>query len=304
MKPHAVPSAVERAMASVVSVFAFDGDGVLLASGGGVVAAPARVVTSIPLAEHTRALVVQGPRQWEAEVDGWRGLWSLARLEVAGCKLPPLAFRASRTLRPGEVLYRAGVREGFRRAVGEVTVEDLTRFSGGRPYQRSFLIGSSEGGSPGDALLDRRGNLAGLVLPTSRPPRALSAPGEWAASIATNQVVAEDLLDCGMFREAIVALVEAMRGENAVGPATACALGDALQSLEQHEMALPSFRHAIRLDPQNAWPHHALGISLARLGRFEEAASALRAAVRLEPGNEEYARGLQLLPPPLQPEAP
>jgi hypothetical protein len=304
MSPRAVPSVVERAISSVVGVFAFDEDGVLVASGGGVVAAPARVVTSLPLAQHTRALVVQSSRQWEAEVDGWRGLWNLARLDVAGCDLPPLAFRASRTLRPGEALYRAGVREGFRFEVADVVVEDLTRFSGGRPYERSFLLASSEGGSPGDALLDRQGQLAGLVLPTSRPPRAVSAPGEWAESIATNQTVAEDLLACGLFREAILALVETMRGEKAVCPSTVGALGDALQSLEQHEMALPSFRHAIRLDPENPWPHHALGVSLARLGRLEEAAAALLEAVRLEPGNEAYARGLQLVARPPRPEPP
>ena len=293
-----MPSAVERALASVVSVFCFDDDGVLLASGGGVVAAPGRVVTSLSLVQRTRNVVVQGSRQWEAEVDGWRGLWNLARLEVAGCEAPAAAFRASRTLRPGEVLYRAGVRDGFQLGLTETVVADLTRFSGGRPYERSFLLGSDDEGAPGDALLDREGRLAGLVLPTSQASRIVAAPGEWAETIATNQIVAEDLMACGLFREAILELVEAIRGQKAECPSLVGALGDALQSLEQHEMALPSFRHAIRLDPENPWPHHALGVSLARLGRFEEAASALGEALRLDPGNEAYARGLQLLPAP------
>jgi len=291
-----VPSAVERAIASVVSVFSFDGDGVLVASGGGVVAAPGRVVTSLSLAEHARAVVVQASRQWEAEVDGWRGLWNLARLDVAGCDLPPLGFRASRTLRPGESLYRAGVRDGFLLDVTDAVVADLTRFSGGRPYERSFLLSSSDDGAAGDALIDRDGRLAGLVLPTSRPPRTVAVPGEWAQAIAGNQIVAEDLMACGFFREAILTLVEALRGQQAGCPSLVGALADALQSLDQHEMALPSLRHAIRLDPANPWPHHALGVSLARLGRFEEAALELRAAAQLEPENEAYAHGLELLP--------
>jgi len=303
MKLPAIPSAVERAIASVVSVFSFDDDGVLVASGGGVVAAPGRVVTSLSLAEHARAVVVQGTRQWEAEVDGWRSLWNLARLDVAGCDLAPLGFRASRTLRPGESLYRAGVRDGFLLDVTDAVVSDLTRFSGGRPYERSFLLGSSDEGGPGDALLDREGRLAGLVLPASRPPRTVAAPGEWAEMIASRQIEAEDLMACGLFREAILMLVEAICRQKADCPSLVGALGDALQSLEQHEMALPSFRHAIRLDPANPWPHHALGVSLARLRRFEEAALALGEALRLDPGNEAYSRGLELLPEKLRPRA-
>jgi tetratricopeptide (TPR) repeat protein len=287
---------VERALASVVSVFCFDDDGVLLASGGGVVAAPSRVVTSLSLVQRTKAIVVQGSHQWDAEVDGWRGLWNLARLEVAGCGLPALAFRASRTLCPGEALYRAGVRDGFRLDVGDAVLSDLTRFSSGKPYERSYLLGSHDEAAPGDALLDRDGRLAGLALPGSRAPRTVAAPGEWAETIATNQIVAEELMACGLFRDAILELVEALHGGKADCPSLVGALGDALQSLEQHEMALGSFRHAIRLDPENAWPHHALGTSLARLGRIAEAATALREAVRLEPGNEAYVRAARLLP--------
>lgn len=297
MKVPAIPSAVERALASVVSVFCFDDDGVLLASGGGVVAAPGRVVTSLSLVQHAKVVVVQGSRQWEAEVDGWRGLWNLARLDVAGCELPAFGFRASRSLRPGDSLYRAGVRDGFLLGITDAVLSDLTRFSGGRPYERSFLLGSSDDAAPGDALLDREGRLAGLVLPTSRPPRTLAAPGEWAETLATNQIVAEDLMACGRFRDAILELVEAIHGQKKADcPSLVGALGDALQSLEQHEMALPSFRHAIRLDPENPWPHHALGVSLARLGRFEEAAAELAEAVRLEPANQAYAHGLHMLP--------
>ena len=296
MTAQAIPSAVERALASIVSVFCFDDDGVLLASGGGVVAAPCRVVTSLSLVQRTKAVVVQGSRQWEAEVDGWRGLWNLARLDVAGCELPPLGFRASRTLRPGETLYRAGARDGFLLGITDAFLTDLTRFSGGRPYERSFLLGSTDDAAAGDALLDREGRLAGLVLPSNRPPRTVAAPGEWAETIATNQIVAEDLMSCGLFRDAILELVETIRGQKADCPSLVGALGDALQSLEQHEMALPSFRHAIRLDPENPWPHHALGVSLARLGRFAEATIELGEAVRLDPGNAAYARGARLLP--------
>lgn len=296
MRVPAIPSAVERALASVVSVFCFDDDGVLLASGGGVVAAAGRVVTSLSMVQRAKAVVVQGSRHWEAVVEGWRGGWNLARLDVPGCRLQPLACRPSRTLGPGEALYRAGVRDGFLLGLTDAVVEDLTRFSGGSPYERSFLIGSTDDAAPGDALLDREGRLAGLVLPASRPPRTVAAPGEWAEAIASNQIVAEDLMAGGLFREAILELVEAIRGQRADCPWVVGALGDALQSLDQHEMALPSFRHAIRLDPENPWPHHALGVSLACLGRYEEAASALREAQRLDPGNERWERGQELLP--------
>jgi hypothetical protein len=296
MTSRPIPSAVERALASVVSVFCFDDDGVLLASGGGVVAAPCRVVTSLSLVQRTKAVVVQGARQWEAEVDGWRGIWNLARLEVAGCELPALGFRASRTLCPGDALYRAGVQNGFSLEVADAALDDLTRFSVGRPYERSYLLGVGDEASPGDAFLDRDGRLAGLALPTGRVPRAVAAPGEWAETIATNQIVAEELMACGLFRDAILELVEALHGGKADCPSLVGALGDALQSLEQHEMALPSFRQAIRLDPENPWPHHALGVSLARLGRLAEAASELREAVRLEPGNAAYSEALRLLP--------
>ena len=127
-----------------------DGDGVLVASGGGVVAAPGRVVTSLSLAEHARAVVVQATRQWEAEVDGWRSVWNLARLDVAGCDLPPLGFRASRTLRPGETLYRAGVRDGF-------------------------LLDVTDASWPLDPLL-RREALRALVLLSSSDDGAAGAP--------------------------------------------------------------------------------------------------------------------------------
>jgi hypothetical protein len=270
-----------------VSVFCFDDDGVLLASGGGVVAAPGRVVTSLSLVQHAKVVVVQGSRQWEAEVDGWRGLWSLARLDVAGCELPAFGFRASRTLRPGESLYRAGVRDGSARHHRH-RLSDLTRFSGGG--RRALVLLGAPTTRPGGAPRPR--GPPGRAGAPHQPAAADAAAPEWAGPSPPTRSWPRTSWRAPL-HDAILSR-EAIHGQKADCPSLVGALGDALQSLEQHEMALPSFRHAIRLDPENPWPHHALGLSLARLGRFEEAASELAEAVRLEPGNEAYARGLRI----------
>lgn len=54
-----------------------------------------------------------------------------------------------------------------------------------------------------------------------------------------------------------------------------------------YEEAIVAYKEALRLEPDDAWPHKGLGLSLVKLGRYEEAVKALREAVRLEGGEAD-----------------
>ena len=61
------------------------------------------------------------------------------------------------------------------------------------------------------------------------------------------------------------------------------AWGNALSRQQKYDLAVPKFRAAIRLDPQNFEAHTGLGIALKRTGDFRGVADAFRAATRLHP---------------------
>jgi tetratricopeptide (TPR) repeat protein len=57
-------------------------------------------------------------------------------------------------------------------------------------------------------------------------------------------------------------------------------------------LAIASYRNALRANPYYAEAHNNLGVALAMTGRREEAITEISAAVRLAPDNREYASSL------------
>ena len=60
----------------------------------------------------------------------------------------------------------------------------------------------------------------------------------------------------------------------------------------QTDLAIESYRNALRANPHYAEAHSNLGVALAMMGRRDEAITELSEAVRLAPDNRDYSSNL------------
>ncbi|MDA0991416.1 MAG: tetratricopeptide repeat protein [Verrucomicrobia bacterium] len=74
-------------------------------------------------------------------------------------------------------------------------------------------------------------------------------------------------------------------------------LGNAYESLQQSEMAVPCFEKAIEFDPGEPQAHHNLAVALTSMDRLDEATAAYRRALELKP---DYAQAHSNLAKTLQ----
>jgi protein O-GlcNAc transferase len=91
------------------------------------------------------------------------------------------------------------------------------------------------------------------------------------------------LLEAGRNAEAAKHLREALR-RRPEDTVLLSNLGEAQRRLGDYPAALATLRHANRLQPPLAEPHHTEGLVLQAMGRLEEAVAAYRRAVALNPG--------------------
>lgn len=101
-------------------------------------------------------------------------------------------------------------------------------------------------------------------------------------------------LDAGLFQR----VIRSLQGDSELLASSETAnrlLGAALQGSQQPELAVQSYRAAIRLDPESWRAHNELGLALVALGRFQEARRHFVRVTELRPDSPTGYENLGLV---------
>lgn len=154
----------------------------MVASGTGFVVAPGRALTNAHVVEDCRAVRVRAPggtdlvaRVITADRDR-----DLALIEVPESAGPPLAFRRNQNLRRGEGVVTYGFPlAGLLSSGPTLTTGDISALTGLGDNQRQFQISAPvQPGNSGGPLLDRGGNVVGVVTSKLNAQRIAQRTGD------------------------------------------------------------------------------------------------------------------------------